>query len=124
MKEEEKKKRTRVPENVQGNFLKGTLEMMVLMLLSQKYMKPSQLKRELEEDGAFFLSNLNVVYNIFDRLENDGYIMHVTMVHAGNRYCLTPEGVEYLQFLRHEYNRIDKKVKRLEVATDEKHQSD
>ena len=107
-------KKIGVPENVQGNFLKGTLEMMILILLSQKAMTPSQIRARIECDDTFFLSNINALYGVFNRLVEKGMISHKKSRITGNMYYIEPAGEEHLELMRYEYQKLNRKIQSIE----------
>ena len=98
----------RLKEAVQGNLLKGTFDMMVLLLLSKEDMSPSQIKTHLTNNREAFFTNVNAVYNVFGRLEDSGCISRTRESYRGSILHIEPKGIEYLKLLHSEYRKLNK----------------
>lgn len=97
--------------NIQDNLKRGTIEMVLLTLLSQADKYGYQLAQDLEQQscGKYQLSEATMYPTLY-RLKKNGYLEDYKVVVVGKRsrvyYHITDTGKQYLHNIRTEYKRI------------------
>lgn len=102
----------------QNNIKRGTIELVLLLLLQNGQKYGYQLSQELEElsNGEYELKEATMYPTLY-RLTKNGYLV-CNEIKVGIRrtrvyYEITPEGREYLQNLMQEYTSITSAVDKI-----------
>jgi PadR family transcriptional regulator PadR len=102
----------------QNNMKRGTIELVLLLLLQDGQKYGYQLSQELEEfsDGEYELKEATMYPTLY-RLTQNNYL-RCEQIKVGVRrtrvyYEITPEGREYLQKLKQEYTSITGAVNKI-----------
>lgn len=102
----------------QNNIKRGTIELVLLLLLQNGQKYGYQLSQELEElsNGEYELKEATMYPTLY-RLTKNGYLI-CNEIKVGIRrtrvyYEITPEGREYLQNLMQEYTSITSAVDKI-----------
>lgn len=108
--------------DIQENFKRGTLEMLILKLLSERDMYGYEMKSELEtRSGSLLTIKDGSLYGPLYRLIGKNYISEHKELAGARRvrvyYHLEPLGYDYLNLLTEEYDKISDGVKLVMEAT-------
>ena len=93
-------------EAVQRQMLTGVLEMLVLELLTDKDLSPSQVKVKIESKHADLKLSDQTMFNLVYRLLERSYLSVVSDKFTGKLYRIEPAGREYLELLNCEYDQL------------------
>ena len=105
------------------NFKRGTVELVVLSVLSEKDMYGYEIVKAVnEKSGGRFILPLGTLYPIFYRFSENGYISDYDEVvdkRLRKYYHLEEKGREYYSEILGEYKRISEGVEMILKAVDE-----
>lgn len=104
-----------MPMSISENFKRGTLELVLLTMLSEQDMYGYQLSQFLEaRSHKLFTVKESSMYPILYRLQNKGFISAKTEKVGVRRtriyYHLEPTGKDYLELIRKEYLSLNQGV--------------
>ena len=108
-----------------NNFITGITEMLILCLLEQEDSYAYQISKSIKELSDGFLSiSQNTLYSATYKLENDGYISEYSKKVGKKRtriyYKLEPEGKQYLDTIRDNYQQVVQGVQAVLCRLDDK----
>lgn len=100
---------------IQDNLKRGTIEMILLTLLSEEDKYGYQLAQDLDERSAGeYQLNEATMYPTLYRLKTNGYLTADRQIVTGKRarvyYHLTKKGHEYLDTLVAEYKKVTESI--------------
>ena len=105
------------------NFKRGTVELTVLSVLSQKDMYGYEIVKAVsEKSGGLFSLPLGTLYPVFYRFSENGYISDFDVIvnkRLRKYYHLEEKGREYYKELLWEYRKISRGVDMILKAVEE-----
>ena len=105
------------------NFKRGTVELVVLSVLSQKDMYGYEIVKAVnEKSGGRFILPLGTLYPIFYRFTENGFISdydEIVNKRLRKYYHLEEKGREYYREMLEEYKRISEGVEMILKAVEE-----
>ena len=107
--------------SINDNLKKGTAEMVILHLLTQKERYGYQIAQDLADlsDGKFTLQE-GSMYPTLYRLQKNGYVKDNVIISEENQrlrkyYSVTETGCSYLKDLLHEYESVSDGISRIRL---------
>lgn len=105
------------------NFKRGTVELIILSVLSQKDMYGYEIVKAVKEkSGGRFILPLGTLYPVFYRFTENGYISdydEIVNKRLRKYYHLEEKGREYYSEMHEEYKRISEGVEMILKAVEE-----